>query len=375
MNSYKEFGSFTMAYSITADPQFSHFTHEKGTLAYQDVHGVRIFVGDPFCDSQDAAPLIAAFLKESRKRRLPVVGMQCGLETARLFNAMGFDATHMGVETLLLKGWSASGKNVGRRMRKASKSGLIISEARWDSDETLCQAAEKISTAWRTTRKTKNPLSLLLREPTFRDTPDERTFFAFLGGEMVGYVTFEAIYRDRRRIGWYANINRRDDSRDIAIFDAIIDAALTRFKEEPGFQALSLGLAPMAGMHNTHGFSNRLVEWVTDMSFNFGNEGYNYKGIFQSKKSYWPKSLSDHPAQIDVRDTYCITCGMVPIVPVAKAFIGVGILPEGLLNTTVFATKLTLAGMWREFIENSRFSPLPLWRALTLKTVPPAARG
>lgn len=365
MESYKKFGSFTMAYSIKSDPHFAQFTHEKGSIAYQDAHGVRIFVGDPFCREEDAQSVAQAFIKESRLHRIPVVGMQCSLKTARLFSAFGFDATHMGVETLILPDWSAKGKNVGRRIRKAMKSGLVISEARWDEDDTLAEKAEKISDAWRSTRKTKSPLSLLLREPTFRDNPDERTFFAWLDEELVGYVTFEAMYKNHHRIGWYANINRRDDSRNIATFDAIMATALARFKEEPNFHVLSMGLAPMAGMHNTHGFSNWLVELITDMSFKFGNDGYNYKGIFQAKKSYWPKSFEQNPDQIEVRDTYCITHGMMPLYPVAKAFMGVGILPEGLMNTAWFATKITTMGMWKEFMENSRFSPLPLWRTMT----------
>lgn len=365
MESYKKFGSFTMAYSIKADPQFSQFIHETGSIAYQDVHGVRIFVGEPFCRAEDAETLVEAFIEETRRRRLSMVGMQCSLKTARLFNAFGCDATHMGVETLILSDWSMKGKNVGRRIRKALKSGLTISEARWDSDKALAEQAEKISDSWRSTRKAKKALGLLLREPTFRDNPDERTFFAWLDHELVGYVTFEAMYDNHERMGWYANINRRDDSRNIAIFDAIVATALASFKMEPGFQTLSLGIAPLAGMQNDHGFSNRVVELITDTSFKFGNDGYNYKGIFQSKKGYWPKSFEQNPNQVEVKDTYCITSGIMPVNPVAKAFMGVGILPDGLMHTALFATKITAMGMWKDFMENSRFSPAPLWRALT----------
>jgi len=365
MENYRKFGSFTMAYSIKTDPHFSHFTHTKGTIAYQDRLGVRIFVGDPFCRKTDAAAVVRDFIKESRMSRRPLVGMQCSLDTARLFRSHGFDATHMGVETLILNGWSIKGKNVGRRIRKAHKGGLTVSEARWDSDDALVEQAATISNAWRRTRKTKTPLNLLLREPTFRDEPDERTFFAWLDETLVGYVTFEAMYDHHQKIGWYANINRRDDSRNIAIFDAIVEIALSCFKAEPGFRVLSLGLAPMAGMHNGHGFSNRLVERVTDLSFKYGNDGYNYKGIFQSKKSYWPKSFEQNPNQVEVRDTYCITRGPVPIDPVAKAFMGVGILPEGLLHTAWFASKITATGMWREFCKNSRSNWLTFWKGLT----------
>ncbi|VFQ44184.1 DUF2156 domain-containing protein [Desulfoluna butyratoxydans] len=365
MENYKRFGSFTMAYSIKKDPQFSHFPHEKGSIAYQDKFGVRIFVGDPFCCPCDAAAVIKAFVKESRLLRRPLVGMQCSLETARHFSSHGFDATHMGVETLILNDWTIKGKNVGRRIRKAQKKGLVVSEARWDSDPTLAQQAMEISEAWRQTRKTKTPLNLLLREPTFRDEPDERTFFARLDGALVGYVTFEAMYDQNRKIGWYANINRRDDSRNIAIFDAIVDDALACFKTEPGFRVLSLGLAPMAGRHNDHGFSNRLVERVSDLSYHYGNDGYNYKGIFQSKKGYWPKSFERNPNQVEVRDTYCITRGSIPLDPVAKAFMGVGILPEGLAHTAWFATRMTVAGMWREFRKTSRSNLVTFWKGLT----------
>ncbi|SCX91709.1 DUF2156 domain-containing protein [Desulfoluna spongiiphila] len=365
MENYRKYGSFTMAYSIKADPHFSHFSHEKGSIAYQDRLGVRIFVGDPFCRTCDAPAVINAFIKESRLLRRPLVGMQCSLDTARLFSDQGFDATHMGVETLILNDWSIKGKNVGRRIRKAHKKGLTVTEARWDSDASLPEQATAISEAWRQTRKTKTPLNLLLREPTFRDEPDERTFFAWLDGTLVGYVTFEAMYDHHQTIGWYANINRRDDSRNIAIFDAIVDVALECFKAEPGFKVLSLGLAPMAGRHNDHGFSNRLVERVSDLSYKYGNDGYNYKGIFQSKKGYWPKSFEQNPNQVEVRDTYCITRGSVPLDPVAKAFMGVGILPEGLAHTAWFATRMTVAGMWREFRRTSRSNLVTFWKGLT----------
>ncbi|WP_300667792.1 DUF2156 domain-containing protein [Desulfoluna sp.] len=365
MQSYKKFGSFTMAYSVKADPNFSQFNHEKGSIAYQDAQGVRIFVGDPFCRKTDAEAVVKAFIKASHECHLPLVGLQCSLETARQFNVFGFNATHMGVETLILPGWTLKGKNVGRRIRKARKSKLSVSEARWDSEATLTEEAIAVSTKWRCTRSTQTPLNILLRDPTFRDEPNERTFFAWLDQQLVGYVTFEAMYDNHQKIGWYANINRRDDSRNVAVFDAIIDVALNCFKKEPGFQTLSLGLAPMACAHNTHGFANRIVAKITALSFAHGNEIYNCKGILQSKKNYWPKAPTQHPNQIEVRDTYCITHGRMPLNSVARAFMEVGILPDGLRRTVWFAVRITIQGTWREFWKNHPVNPLALWHDLT----------
>ena len=365
MENYKKFGSFTMAYSTQADSHFSHFTHEKGSIAYQDIKGIRIFVGDPFCSPEDTQAVIQAFVDESHMANLPLVGMQCGFETAQCFHNLGFDASHMGVETLLQKGWSMKGKNVGRRIRKAAKSELSIMESPWGDDGVLADKAIEISDAWRRTRKTKTPLNLLLREPTFTDAPDERTLFAWLEQELVGYVTFEAMYTNHRCTGWYANINRRDDSRNIAIFDAIMAFALEHFKEEPDFETLSMGLAPIGGRHDNHGLANPFVKQITEINFNYGNDAYNYKGIFQAKKGYWPKSFESNPDQVTVRDTYCITLGRLPMVPVLKAFVAVGLLPEGTAKTLWFAARLTVRGIWQNFLKNSRFSPLPLWRAIT----------
>ncbi|MCG8472743.1 MAG: DUF2156 domain-containing protein [Desulfobacterales bacterium] len=350
MKAFTQFGSFTMAYSITHDTTFQKFHTPDGYIAYQDTHGIRIFIGDPICPMEARKKLITAFIKESSLSNRSVFGLQASFETAAIYHSLGYHATHMGVETHILSTWSITGKKVGRRIRKAFKKGLIVQEASWGSSPDLRKSAMDISTNWMATRKTTKPLNLLLREPDFMDRPYERTFFAWMPSEngkkeLVGYVTFEALCSDDHCIGWYANINRRDDSWNIAIFDAIIHTAFETFTREPHFQRLSLGLAPLSYMSNPFGFHNPLVAWMNRMGYAFANDVYNYQGIFQSKKAYWPKHLHTEKPEVEAMDTYCIGTGRVPFIKAVHVFMAVGILPEGLLATTLFGMRILANGI------------------------------
>lgn len=347
MRLFNQYGSFTMAHSITNDPSLRKFHGHDGYIAYHDTHNVRIVIGDPICPPESWKPMIRAFVREADILGLLVVGMQTSLETARIYHSLGYHATHMGTETHLLPTWNMRGKKVARRIRKAFKNGLTVKELTWASNPTLRGDALTISRQWFSTRKNTTPLNLLLREPDFMDRPYERTFFAFMKNThgietMVGYVTFEAIYRDGHCIGWYANINRRDDSWNVAIFDAIIHSALETFAREPHFERLSLGLAPLSRMKNPHGIHNQMIAWINDLWFAHANHAYSYQGIFQAKKNYWPKRLDNETPEVDVVDTYCISSGSLPIIQAARAFMAVGIFPKGLHRTAVFGTGILL---------------------------------
>ena len=311
-------GDFTMAYSVVVDENIALFESGHGILGYADTGKMRLFVGDPMCTQKNIDGLVDAFLEHSAGAR--VVGLQCSRETGEAFHRRGYNATLMGVETILdVAGFDLKGKRktkVRRWVNTARNAGLMVTEGRVEGNQARMR---EISRQWLECKPSEE-LKILLRPMPNHDTPHARVFFA-ADDEMQGFVVFDPMFRDGRVMGYYADICRFSKTAPNGTFDLIINTALDVFRAE-GVEQLSFGLSPLAEVRPCV-TDNAVVRAIARINFAYGESMYPFQGIDFHKRAYHlePQSLR--------RPVYCITKGCAPVMDIIRTFGAVGIIPAG----------------------------------------------
>ncbi len=315
---FYKYGDFTMAYSVVVDETISLFESRHGILGYADTGKMRLFVGDPMCVVNDIDGLVEAFLKHSAGSR--IVGLQCSRATGEAFHRRGYNASLMGVETILdVPTFDLKGKykaKVRKWINTARNAGLEVREGTIDGNQKVIR---EISEEWLGIKKA-GELNVLLRPLPDQDTPHARIFFA-ADNVMQGYVVFDPLFRDGRIVGYYADICRFRRSAPNGAFDLIINTALDVFRAE-GVEQLSFGLSPLAEVRPC-ATDNAVVRAIARINSAYGESMYPFQGIDFHKRAYHlePQSMR--------KPVYCITKGCAPVMDIIRTFGAVGIIPAG----------------------------------------------
>jgi lysylphosphatidylglycerol synthetase-like protein (DUF2156 family) len=322
---FKQFGNFTMAYTVLSDQGkvLKHFEFpDKGLIGYADNENLWLMIGDPLCSKDDLQKVISSFLEKSKRSGKTVVGVQVGLETGKVFADHGYHATHMGVETILdVQNFNLKGKSktkVRRWINTSRNAGVYVKEDKFVNGN--ADGASRVAKDWLNSKLNKRELDLMTRKSIFGDERDARTFFAYLEGEIIGYVTFDPMCEGNKISGYYADICRFN-LKPNGLFDIIFNNAREKFKEE-GMQKLSLGIAPLAGMNNDSGLGNPFLGLVLASNYHLGNKMYSFKGLEFHKNAYFDGIQSEQ------RPTFYLSKGIFPIVNVIKTFSQIGIVPN-----------------------------------------------
>jgi lysylphosphatidylglycerol synthetase-like protein (DUF2156 family) len=319
MNFPKEFfkhGNFTMAYSLIVDDNMRLFDSDYGQIGYFDSKKGRLFVGDPMCDKNDLEKIVKDFLKDSSKKK--VIGLQCGVDTGNTFYNEGYNATRMGVETILdVKSFDYKGKKKAkvRRWLNAAKS-LNVCEGDFNKNY---DDLKQISDEWLKT-KGNDELNILLRPFPKEDTNYTRVFLSKIEDKTNGFVIFDPMFEDSQLIGYYANLCRFNNNSTNGAFDLIISNALDKFKSE-NVKYLSFGLSPLAEVVPTK-TDNYFVRNIAKLNFDYGESMYAFKGIDFHKKAYHDDKQSFR------RPVYFVTKGTLPLFDITNTFSTIGIIPK-----------------------------------------------
>ncbi|MDV2080608.1 DUF2156 domain-containing protein [Marinobacter xestospongiae] len=147
-------------------------------------------------------------------------------------------------------------------------------------------AVAAISDAWRQGKAVKHrELSLLTRPPVFADEWGVRKFYAYLDGQLAGYVFFDPYFDNGELAGYCANILRaRPEAHHSGLLDYIILQAMTRFREE-GVRELSLGIAPLHGVRACPG-EQPMVRRLAQLFYRHGNRLYAFAPLAYHKSRY-----------------------------------------------------------------------------------------
>lgn len=345
----RQYGDFTLAYSIMADLNITleHFTTDIGIIGYSSYKNLWLMLGDPFCSMNMINFLIQKFLAHAKDKGKKVVVVQGSLNTALAFADFGYHATHMGIETILdVQNFDLKGKKkakIRRWINTAKNAGITVFEGTYEECDCLNEA-KSVSKRWIERKINNNELKLMTRQQKFEDEEDTRKFFAYINNEMVGYIVFDPIYKDGNICGYYSDICRIAPISPNGTFDAILDFARKQFKKE-GIKTISLGISPLACMNNLHGLNNRLLSFLLKSNYYFGNKMYAFNNLEFHKKAY------RDGVQGVMEPKFYITKGFFPIKDLINTFNYIGIVPgRNFLESIAYISK----SMGTEMFEKAR---------------------
>jgi lysylphosphatidylglycerol synthetase-like protein (DUF2156 family) len=323
---FKQFGNFTMAYSVLADDTvIKHYILPNlGLIGYSEHKNLMIMNADPLCAKENLDALVSSFLSEGERKGKKILGIQSGLETAEAFRRFGYNGTHMGVETIInIEEFVLSGKTktkFRRWINTAKNAGVEVIEQKYGEDG-ISKQAKRVSKEWLDSKINTTELNLMTRKSKCEDEYMTRTFFAYKDGQMIGYITFDPMCKDGHINGYYADICRIRPNSPNGTMDLITDVAREKFKDEE-LKYLSLGISPLSKMNSEHGFDNPVLTMILEANYRYGNKMYAFKNLDFHKGAY------REGGQSIARPTYFITKGLVPVVALMKTFGHIGIIPD-----------------------------------------------
>ena len=282
-------GSQSSSY-FALQPDCRHFLSPGlGLVPYVPVkvlgQRVNVVPTRPLAGAQSMGRLLQAF-----EQSVPGPSLYVGVDQSLLepLGELGYDATVMGTEfSVDLTRFSLRGKamkqlrharNLDRRCR--------IEVREQGGDEVNWHKVAGISERWRLGKAVKErELGLLTRPPVFADEWGVRKFYAYVEGELAGYVFFDPWYRHHELAGYCANILRASPEMNrLGVLDHIILQAASQFREE-GVPELSLGIAPLHGVRHCPGDRPGLRR-LQNILYRYGNRLYAFQPLAYHKSRY-----------------------------------------------------------------------------------------
>jgi len=271
-------------------PACAHY-HDavRGVVPYVPVSllGARVNVVPtrPLAAHRDLHDLLAGFEREVPGRSL-YVGVDAAL--AQALATRGYDATMMGTEFAVdLADFSVRGKAM-KQLRHARNLDRrcnvhVAEQAGIDVDWPQVAA---ISRAWRQHKAVKQrELGLLTRPPVFDDEWGVRKFYAWVDGQLAGYVFFDPYFRNGRLHGYCANILRAAPVMNrLGVLDHVVLRAMETFRDE-GVAEVSLGIAPLHGVRPYPGDRTGLRR-MQQALYQHGNRLYAFRALAYHKSRY-----------------------------------------------------------------------------------------
>ncbi len=277
----RAYGNHCMSFS-TLQPGMQYFdVPGKGFIAFMPKWGSAMVLSDPVCADGDRERLIGDFLKiHPRTGFIQITEPVADL----MHHQFGYYATQFGIETIIdLNTWSISGKKkqvLRTALNQAKKMGVEIRECPGEN------CYHELSKNWMSTRKIKNrEIGFLIRPMNMDHQHETRKFFAYLDGEIIGFIFFDPVYQDGKIISYVPNISRFSHEFRQGIFYAIMLTAMDQFKQE-GLGEINLGLSILVLDEADKKSEALLLKNIERLIFRYGNFIYNFKGISFTKSRF-----------------------------------------------------------------------------------------
>lgn len=302
----KQFGSHAMSFS-TMQPGMAYFELPGiGYIAYAQHWGMQFALADPVCAPEHRAQMLDRFLE-----RFPrAVFVQVGKAVVdHLHGRHGYYGTQFGSESKIeLAGWSLRGARkqiIRTAVNAAAAAGIEIREGGFDHE------VKRISEAWIRTRRCKHQEIRFLIRPLLTDYREGTRYFYAIGagGDAVGFVFFDPIWRDGRLAGYVPNISRSSSSFRQGLWYALMAHALAVFREE-GVPYVDLGLVPLQMEAGVEPQESRLLRATMGLIRERMDFLYNFKGLEFAKSRF----------QGRIEKTYCCHRNAMPALAMTAMF-------------------------------------------------------
>ena len=290
----RDFGGEALSYATIQEGMEYFIDDELGYIAFTTItHPVfarkpkRIVLSDPVCSRENLWELVGKFLQDSPSAAFVVISEEC----AEVLRNMGFKINCIGPEPELpIQSYNTSGNwkdlDMIKRARNESKrEGVLIREERLE--DIAVEKLEAVSSKWMGTKILNDrEIWIYARRPIWESEPDVRKFIAYDKlGEIIGFVFYDPVYRNGKVVGYSANTSRCDESKYGRLATAIHMEAVDVFRKE-GMETLNLCLAPFVRLYLGKYNDDRVTKLFFELSEQFGNKIYNFKGLAFHKSKY-----------------------------------------------------------------------------------------
>jgi lysylphosphatidylglycerol synthetase-like protein (DUF2156 family) len=278
----KKYGSHCMSFSTLQRDLHYFDIPGMGYIAFMEKWGNRLTLSDPVCDPRDRE----TFLREVLKDHNHITFVQLSQDVAELLHKrFGLYTTQFGSEILLdIEHWDLKGKKkqiLRTSVNHAKSAGVTLMER--DAGDEGCR---QLTNEWLKTRKVRNREICFLIRPMDMDYQEgTRRFFAYLDGELIGFVFFDPIYRDGKVISYVPNISRFSNKFKPGIFYPLMNHAFDVFKAD-GIKEINLGLCPLVADDKSVPGESVIQKKMNRFLYNYGNWIFNFKGLYFTKSRF-----------------------------------------------------------------------------------------
>ncbi len=285
----RQFGDFTLAYGIYAQPVISYFETDQGYLGYARKWGYTFVLGDPVADKSDWSQIVASFMKSFRRPCF----IQASQRLAEIVSQYKrYYVNEMGYDTLLHLG---SYDFAGKTKEKLRYAANWLKRRDYEFKEFSGTAVpisqiESVSSQWRQTRTVKKREVVFLNRPLVAEhEKDVRKFFLLdRAGQLVSFAFYDPLYRDDQVVGYTTVIKRRRPDSPVYAETGLTKTVIEQFKAE-GKELVTLGLSPLAGLSENSFKANPFLSFSWKRGFNakwVNRFFYNLKGHAQFKNHF-----------------------------------------------------------------------------------------
>ena len=275
--------------AVEEDKKYFFSSSENGVIAYTIAAGVAVCVGDPICDEEEWATLMAEFMAFCKYNELDICFCQTTDRFIEQFKSLGFGVSKYGDEAMFkLSEYTLDGSKMQKirsAINTATRKGITVSEynPRIKRDSKLEERILAVSKEWLEIKKTKE-LTFMLGTVGLSNPMDKRYFYADNAeGELIAFVVFTPF---RKKKGYIADVTRRKQSAPIGTMEMLIVKAFQKMNEE-GVIWGSLGLAPLANLSESDE-KNRISDRALNFIYEKMNSFYGFKALHHYKKKYNP---------------------------------------------------------------------------------------
>lgn len=244
LDAFRRFGDHSLAYSATVQKGLLHWGDGQGFIAYGQMMGQALALGDPVASPGAREGLVASFIKAAGAPSFAEISEP----TAAILARHGYRVMRMGVDTVLdLASYDFSGgrkETVRYSERWLLKNGYSIGET-WQFPE-LAPAIKSLAKDWRKGRIVHRREMGFLNRPFPREDEPLSRRFVLVGpdGTPVSVLYFDPLCRDGRVIGYLTAFKRRVTNATSHAEIGLTKHAVDRFKRE-GVEKVMLGLSPL----------------------------------------------------------------------------------------------------------------------------------
>lgn len=295
----REHGDSTVSsYALSADTDWFFSRTGRSFVAYHDVSGVVLGIGDPIGPAMELPSLLEDFVAHAETHDWTLAFFQASTEHMALYRRMGWHALHIGEDPILapdhftLEG-SAMGE-VRRAVNKATRDGLEIRffhprERCFDpagADRGLYEQMREISAQWLSQHPGGEMGFCMGRFSA------ERLQGAWLAAavrahdcRVEGFITWEPVWA---RHGWTLDLMRRRRDSMPGTMESLVAASVEAARAR-GDAVLSLGLSALANVpREDHAPEEPGSDGAREFLRSHLSGFYDFDGLFHWKRKFDP---------------------------------------------------------------------------------------